>query len=80
LPSFHFLGEHQLKTGGDLVHLDYQQNVNRNLIDYLGSAVSRTSLMPCGNITEPSGFFIASGAVSMGAVPHFGPFSGDAQL
>ncbi len=38
LPSFHFLGEHQLKTGGDIVHLDYQQNVSRSCIDYLDNA------------------------------------------
>ncbi|HEY6347520.1 MAG TPA: carboxypeptidase regulatory-like domain-containing protein [Bryobacteraceae bacterium] len=37
-PSFHFLGEHRLKTGGDIVHLDYQQNITRNTIDYLNSA------------------------------------------
>lgn len=40
LPSFHFLGEHQLKTGADLVRLDYQQNVTRTAIDYLNNAGS----------------------------------------
>ncbi len=38
LPSFHFLGEHLLKTGADLVRLDYQQNVTRTAIDYLNGA------------------------------------------
>ncbi len=38
LPSFHWLGEHQLKTGADIVHLDYQQNVSRSGIDYLNNA------------------------------------------
>jgi hypothetical protein len=38
LPVFHFLGEHQLKTGGDIVRLDYQQNITRNSIDYLNDA------------------------------------------
>jgi hypothetical protein len=37
-PSFHFLGEHQLKTGADIVRLDYQQNVSRTAIDYLNNA------------------------------------------
>jgi hypothetical protein len=37
-PSFHFLGEHQLKTGGDMVHLEYDQNVSRSGIDYLNDA------------------------------------------
>jgi hypothetical protein len=37
-PAFHFLGEHRLKTGGDTVHLDYQQNITRNVIDYLNDA------------------------------------------
>lgn len=38
LPSFHLLGEHQIKTGADLVRLDYQQNVTRTSIDYLNNA------------------------------------------
>ena len=38
LPSFHFWGEHQLKTGGDIVHLDYEQNIIRSGIDYLNNA------------------------------------------
>jgi hypothetical protein len=38
LPSFHFLGEHQLKTGADFVRLDYQQNISRTAIDYLNNA------------------------------------------
>ena len=40
LPSFHFLGEHQLKTGADFVRLDYQQAVSRTAIDYLDNAGS----------------------------------------
>ena len=35
LPAFHWLGEHQLKTGADIVHLDYEQNISRSAIDYL---------------------------------------------
>ena len=38
LPSFHFLGEHQLKTGADILHLDYDQNIRRSGIDYLNDA------------------------------------------
>jgi hypothetical protein len=38
LPSFHWLGEHQLKTGADIVHLDYQQDISRSEIDYLNNA------------------------------------------
>jgi hypothetical protein len=38
LPSLHFLGEHQLKTGADFVRLDYQQNITRSAIDYLNNA------------------------------------------
>jgi hypothetical protein len=38
LPSFHWLGQHQLKTGADIVHLDYEQNVSRSGIDYLNNA------------------------------------------
>lgn len=38
LPAFHFLGEHQLKTGGDIVRLDYEQNIVRTAIDYLNTA------------------------------------------
>jgi hypothetical protein len=38
LPAFHLLGEHQLKTGADVVHLDYQQNITRTAIDYLNNA------------------------------------------
>jgi hypothetical protein len=38
LPAFHFWGEHRLKTGGDIVHIDYQQNIIRTTIDYLNNA------------------------------------------
>ncbi len=38
LPSFHWLGEHQFKTGGDIVHLDYQQNIDRSDIDYVNES------------------------------------------
>jgi hypothetical protein len=38
LPAFQFLGEHQLKTGGDVVRLDYEQNTSRTAIDYLDTA------------------------------------------
>ena len=38
LPAFYLLGEHQLKTGGDVVRLDYQQTVTRTAIDYLNEA------------------------------------------
>jgi hypothetical protein len=38
LPSFHWMGEHQLKTGADIVHLDYEQNITRTGIDYLNNA------------------------------------------
>lgn len=38
LPAFHFFGTHQLKTGGDLVRLDYQQTITRNPIDYVNEA------------------------------------------
>jgi hypothetical protein len=37
LPSFHWLGQHQLKTGADIVHLAYEQNVSRSIIDYLSN-------------------------------------------
>jgi hypothetical protein len=38
LPTFEFLGRHQLKTGGDVVRLDYEQNIDRSDIDYIGLA------------------------------------------
>jgi hypothetical protein len=38
LPAFHLFGQHQLKTGGDLVRLDYEQNITRTAIDYLNTA------------------------------------------
>jgi len=38
LPAFHFWGQHQLKIGGDMVHLDYEQNIVRSGIDYLDDA------------------------------------------
>lgn len=44
LPAFHFLGEHRLKAGGDIVRLDYQQYVRRTPIEYLNNdgAIVRT--------------------------------------
>jgi hypothetical protein len=38
LPAFQFLGTHQLKIGGDVLSLDYQQNITRTAIDYLDNA------------------------------------------
>lgn len=38
LPVFHLFGEHQLKAGGDIIRLDYEQNITRTTIDYLDSA------------------------------------------
>jgi len=38
LPAFRLFGEHQLKTGGDIVHADYQQSVTRTSIEYLDAA------------------------------------------
>lgn len=38
LPAFHLLGEHQLKIGGDILSLDYQQNITRTSIDYLDNS------------------------------------------
>jgi Carboxypeptidase regulatory-like domain len=49
LPSFHFFGEHQLKTGADVVHLEYDQNVSRSGIDYVNSeAVTLRSISFAG--------------------------------
>jgi Carboxypeptidase regulatory-like domain len=36
LPAFELFGKHQLKTGGDVLHLDYTQNIDRGDIDYIG--------------------------------------------
>lgn len=55
LPAFHFLGQHQLKTGGDIVRLDYQQNITRTAIDYLnnaGAIVRATSFMGSGQLSR----------------------------
>jgi len=38
LPAFQFFGEHQLKAGGDIVRIDYQQAINRGPIEYLDGA------------------------------------------
>jgi hypothetical protein len=34
LPSFTLLGEHQIKTGADIVHLSYHQNIQRSGVEY----------------------------------------------
>ena len=36
LPSFTLLGTHQLKTGTDVLHVDYEQNIQRTAIEFLG--------------------------------------------
>jgi len=54
LPAIHFLGEHVFKTGGDIVRLDYQQNITRTAIDYLNNA---------GGIVRASSF-VGSGQLS----------------
>jgi hypothetical protein len=36
LPSFAFLGAHQIKTGADVLRLEYSQNVERSEIEYAG--------------------------------------------
>ena len=36
LPVFEFFGKHQLKTGGDVMRLDYSQIADRSDIDYIG--------------------------------------------
>lgn len=56
LPAFRFLGEHQFKIGGDILSLDYQQNITRTAIDYLDDA---------GNIIRTI-TFLGSGALSRG--------------
>jgi hypothetical protein len=38
LPAFDWFGRHQFKTGADIVHLDYEQNISRTEIDYLNNA------------------------------------------
>ena len=38
LPTFTFFGVHQLKTGADVVHLAYDQNIQRSAMDYVGLA------------------------------------------
>ena len=38
LPAFRFLGQHEFKTGVDLIHLEYDQNVTRTAVDYLNTA------------------------------------------
>jgi hypothetical protein len=56
LPAFRFLGRHQLKIGGDVLSLDYQQSVTRGTIDYLNNS---------GNVVR-SVTFTGSGALSRG--------------
>jgi hypothetical protein len=36
LPSFKLLGEHRIKTGLDMLHLAYDQNIQRSGVDYVG--------------------------------------------
>src|SRR5450432_1937348 len=38
LPVFHWLGEHRLKAGADIVNLSYEQNITRSGIDYLDNS------------------------------------------
>ena len=38
LPRFEWFGQHQLKTGADVVQLAYEQNITRSGIDYLNNA------------------------------------------
>ena len=38
LPSFSLFGQHQIKTGADVIHLQYAQNIERSSIDYQSDA------------------------------------------
>lgn len=55
LPVFHLLGEHQLKTGGDIVDFSYEQNITRTGIDYLntaGAVIRTVSFMGSGQLSR----------------------------
>jgi hypothetical protein len=55
LPSFAFGGTHQLKTGADVVHLEYDQNIHRSDINYLGfdgTVVRTVSFNGSGNVSR----------------------------
>lgn len=55
LPSFTFFGAHQLKTGADVVHLDYAQNIRRTAIDYLaldGSILRQIDFLGSGRLSR----------------------------
>lgn len=53
-PALHLFGEHQFKTGGDIIHIDYRQNITRTSIDYLD---------PSGDVIRAVSF-LGSGALS----------------
>jgi hypothetical protein len=55
LPSFNFLGEHQFKTGADVIHLQYFQNIDRSAIDYVGTdgtILRTTDFIGSGTVTR----------------------------
>ncbi|MEO8367607.1 MAG: carboxypeptidase regulatory-like domain-containing protein [Candidatus Solibacter sp.] len=54
LPSFQWFGRHQLKTGADVVRLDFEQNISRSGIIYLndaGGIVRATSFSGPGRLS-----------------------------
>lgn len=55
LPPIHLFGVHQLKTGGDFVRLDYEQNISRRPIDYLsntGSLIRSITFTGSGQLAQ----------------------------
>ena len=67
VPSFSFFGQHQIKTGADVIHLQYAQNVDRSSIDYesIDGAVLRTiSFSGSGNVARANNetsFYVQDG-------------------
>ena len=55
LPGLHWLGEHRVRTGADIVQLDYEQNIVRSGIDYLntaGAIVRAVSFLGTGRLNR----------------------------
>jgi len=55
LPVFHLVGEHQIKTGADVVHLQYFQDVTRSTIDFdntAGMTLRTVAFTGSGNVNR----------------------------
>jgi hypothetical protein len=73
MPSFKFFGEHQIKTGADVVHLQYYQNIDRSAIDYEGidgTVLRAVTFTGTGNVSRANNetsFYVQD---SWRATPH----------